>query len=173
MCKLGYKHTPETLAKISATSKGRKWSDENREKQRQRMLGVQRLLGYKHSKESLEKMSKSHLGSKRTLETRKKIGDAQRGEKNHQWKGGISNTPYTVDWTITLKRSIRERDGYQCMVCLNNQGDRAFSVHHIDYDKTNCNPNNLITLCPHCHTKTNSNRVFWEEYFGDIKRRNG
>lgn len=44
---------------------------------------------------------------------------------------------------------------------------RIFSnqVHHIDYNKLNCNPNNLITLCKSCHMKTNFNREYWLDYF--------
>lgn len=87
------------------------------------------------------------------------------GEKNNMWKGGISKYPYPTDWTETLRRSIRERDNYVCQICSKQQGDKAHQVHHIDYDKNNCNPDNLITLCVSCHAKTNSNREYWIEYF--------
>lgn len=40
--------------------------------------------------------------------------------------------------------------------------------NHIDYNKKNCNPKNLITLCRKCHSKTNSNRDYWINYFGDF-----
>lgn len=82
--------------------------------------------------------------------------------KNHpHWKGGISFEPYSIDWTETLKRSIRERDNYTCRIC-NSYGN---TVHHIDYNKKNCNPINLITLCTKCHFKTNHNRRYWKQYF--------
>ena len=42
-------------------------------------------------------------------------------------------------------------------------------IHHIDYDKKNCNENNLITLCLRCHRKTNANRRFWQYYFNFFK----
>ena len=39
-------------------------------------------------------------------------------------------------------------------------------VHHIDYDKTNCDPNNLVSLCDSCHAKTGfGNRERWKMYF--------
>ena len=41
----------------------------------------------------------------------------------------------------------------------------AINVHHIDYDKNNSNPNNLIVLCKGCHAKTNFNREYWGSYF--------
>lgn len=64
-----------------------------------------------------------------------------------------------------LRRAIRERDNYICQMCSALQDKYAFSVHHIDYDKKNCNPDNLITLCRSCHAKTNQKRKYWIEYF--------
>lgn len=90
------------------------------------------------------------------------------GEKHPNWRGGVSAFgEYTTDWTETLRRSIRERDHYTCQMpgCNKQQGDIAHDVHHIDYDKTNCNPNNLVTLCHSCHSKTNFNRKYWIKIF--------
>jgi len=89
-------------------------------------------------------------------------GIYMRGPKCHLWQGGKSFEPYTSDWRNTLKRSIRERDGYTCQICGENP---SLCCHHIDYDKKNCNPTNLITLCRSCHTKTNTNRDYWTNYF--------
>lgn len=83
------------------------------------------------------------------------------GEKNPNWRGGKSFEPYSVDWTETLRRSIRERDNYICQLC----SQYGNSVHHIDYDKKNCNPDNLITLCQKCNSIVNKNRDYWENYF--------
>jgi hypothetical protein len=88
------------------------------------------------------------------------------GDKNHNWKGGISFEPYSVDWTQTLKRSIRERDKYTCQICK-CQPEVLF-IHHIDYNKQNCNSNNLISLCNSCHSKTNYNREYWINYLTNI-----
>lgn len=38
-------------------------------------------------------------------------------------------------------------------------------VHHINYNKRNNNPSNLISLCRRCHSKTNFNREYWLNYF--------
>lgn len=89
------------------------------------------------------------------------------GENNCNWAGGKSLGIYTVDWTKTLRKSIRERDRYICQLCQEAQGDEALCVHHIDYNKKNCNPNNLISLCRSCHAKTISNRKYWKEYFNN------
>ena len=98
-------------------------------------------------------------------ETKLKIANSLRREKSHLWKGGISFEPYSLDWTRTLRRSIRERDHYTCQLCSKQQEDCAHAVHHIDYNKANCNPDNLITLCNSCHSKTSINRDYWIRIF--------
>lgn len=42
-------------------------------------------------------------------------------------------------------------------------------VHHIDYNKQNVDPTNLITLCKHHHMKTNWNRKFWVKLFSNYQ----
>ena len=91
----------------------------------------------------------------------------QSGVNHWNWQGGLSFEPYSTDWTATLKRSIRERDHYVCRLCGALQGDIAFDVHHIFYNKKDCNPEHLITLCRKCHIKTNHNRNYWIKYFND------
>jgi len=101
-----------------------------------------------------------------SIEHKKKLSISKMGKLNPSWCGGMSKPqPYTTDWTDTLKRSIRERDHYTCRVCGKQQGETTFSVHHIDYNKENCSPTNLITLCPNCHSKTNHNRNTWIDFF--------
>jgi len=83
--------------------------------------------------------------------------------KHPNWKGGITLSDRGDAWTEELRTSIRQRDKFVCQICNKN----GFVVHHIDYDKMNNNPNNLITLCQSCHPKTNYNRKKWEVYFND------
>ena len=87
--------------------------------------------------------------------------ETNKGDKHYNWKGGKSFEPYSIDWTETLRRSIRERDKYICQLC-NLYGN---TIHHIDYDKKNCSPNNLINLCIACNSKVNFNRDYWINYF--------
>lgn len=91
----------------------------------------------------------------------------RKGEKSHFWKGGISFEPYSVDWTDDLKESIRKRDDYTCQLCGIHQYEISERIHchHIDYNKKNCNPENLVILCKSCHSKTNYNREYWLKYF--------
>lgn len=86
--------------------------------------------------------------------------------KNHPlWLGGISFEPYGIEFNNCLKEKIRKRDNYQCRICGIKQNGRKLSVHHVDYDKTNNEDWNLITLCDSCHMKTNYNREYWQEHF--------
>ena len=89
------------------------------------------------------------------------FGKSMSGENSRWWKGGISFKPYTTDWTQDLKRAIRKRDKYTCQICGK---EPAICCHHIDYDKKNCNSNNLIILCHSCHSKTNHNRDYWTRF---------
>ena len=103
-------------------------------------------------------------------EIRKKM--IQSGEKAPNWKGGISFEPYSPEWTKVLKNMIRERDKYICQMCGKTQEEqkrkdgRSLTIHHIDYNKMNCNSENLITLCRSCHSRTSSGkREKWKKFF--------
>lgn len=96
-----------------------------------------------------------------SAEVRAKMSASHSGPRCYLWRGGKSFEPYTLDWTKSLKRSIRERDHYTCQSCGAQQGDIAFDVHHIDFDKANSNPENLVTLCKSCHSKTSITRAPW------------
>lgn len=144
--------TEEHKKKISIAHLGRKKSLESRI----RMSKTRKLLGLKPP---------SNLGKKFSEEHKRKIGQNNKGENNYAWKGGISFEPYSLDWTETLRRSIRERDKYTCKICSKQQSNRAHDIHHIDENKKNCNPINLITLCISCHRKTYFNKNKWIKYF--------
>lgn len=167
---LGKHHTKETKQKISFRNKGKIPSEETRRK----MSAWQ--IGKKLSEETKIKISEnaktnpnySMGGKHHTRETKEKLRLSHLGEKGSNWMGGISFEPYSVDWKKTLKRSIRERDRYSCRVCGKQQGEITFHVHHIDYNKKNCEPNNLITLCNKCHSITNSNRTYWEYFLKNM-----
>jgi len=87
------------------------------------------------------------------------------GENHYNWQGGKSYEPYSKDFAPHLKEFIRNRDYRQCKMCGKIEDNGKLDVHHIDYDKNNCHPDNLISLCHDCHVKTNYNREYWIEYF--------
>jgi len=162
----GYKQTQEHTEKVRKSHIGTKQSEATIKKR----MATFKKIGYKPKPPS-PIGNKNWLGRKRTQEEKDKISKnnarywlGKKGENSSGWKGGKSFEPYTTDWTITLKRAIRERDNYICQLC----SQYGNTVHHIDYDKKNCNLNNLITLCRKCNTKVNFNREFWKHYFQSI-----
>ena len=108
-----------------------------------------------HTIKSRIKMSNSHIG-------------LQAMEKHPLWLGGKSFEPYGIEFNRKLKKFIRERDNNTCQECGFTKEQLGYNlhVHHIDYNKKNNNPNNLICLCRNCHLQTNFNRENWTNYFG-------
>ncbi len=148
---LGKHHSEETKKKLSKIKKGQRCSP-NTEFKKDSIPWNKGKKGI-YSKEVLENWSKKRKGK-------------QVGKKHPNWQGGISFEPYTIDWNETLKKAIRERDSYTCQLCGKPQNTKKqHTVHHIDYNKKNCNPDNLITLCHNCHSKTGFNRNKWKKYF--------
>ncbi len=148
---LGHKVSQETRNKISLFHKGR-------------MNG---RLGKKHTEEAKRKMSLSHKGKKLTEEHKRKLSISHQGAKSCLWRGGISFEPYGLEFNENLKEVIRNRDRRKCQICEKTEleNKRRLQIHHIDYNKRNNNPNNLISLCLICHMKTNHNRDYWNSYF--------
>ncbi len=157
---IGFKHSKESRKKISDGLRGRKHSEETKRK-------IGKANKGKTSWKKGIKEGENHKPKFHTKETKKKIRESLKGEKSHLWKGGISFEPYSLEWDETLREVIRNRDRRKCQICRKTEleNKRKLAVHHIDYDKKNCNPNNLITLCHICHIKTNHKREYWLEYF--------
>ncbi|WP_456327960.1 hypothetical protein [Archaeoglobus sp.] len=55
---------------------------------------------------------------------------------------------YKSGFNQKLKRTIKERDDYKCVICGKN---KDLHIHHLDWDPTNNSVDNLITLCSDCH----------------------
>lgn len=112
-----------------------------------------------------------NCGKRYSLERRKKLSEAKKGvydgEKNPNWRGGKSFEPYGLEFNEELKERIRKRDGYVCQECGVSQKelDYKLHVHHIDYDKKNNDPSNLISLCRGCNSKANFKREKWIKHF--------
>lgn len=47
---------------------------------------------------------------------------------------------------------------------------KRLCIHHIDYNKKNNNPDNLITLCIWCHGKTMIQRAMWTFFFQHLHK---
>jgi hypothetical protein len=182
----------EYRRKISLIHKGKIVSEEQKRKQSEAMMGrPSPRKGVHLSEETKQKLRDFNTGKKLSDETKLKISLAGKGKPcwnkgkkysspkqsiamsgsgNSNWKGGISYAPYPQDWCDDLREAIRKRDGYICQECGLHQDElggfhKQLDVHHIDYDKDNLNPINLISLCKSCHAKTNFNREYFKEKY--------
>jgi len=71
---------------------------------------------------------------------------------------------------IIYKEYIKYRDGYRCLnpVCNYLINPSNLVVHHINYNKKDCNPLNLITICNSCNTTANYNRTWHKAWYQAI-----
>ena len=147
---------------------------------------IKGFLGKHHTKCSIDKISVSNKGKKRSEETRKKISISLKGHskpknaysfpKGHKinWIDGSSFLPYIPEFNKEKKLKIRTRDDFICKLCGRTEREeleelnRVLCIHHIDFNKKNCEENNLITLCLRCNVKVNRLREYWTDYFQNI-----
>lgn len=126
--------------------------------------------GKKRTPEMIEKYRECNKGKKLSELTRKKISANQQEIPLEKWEKFISREPYDQKWDNQFKREIRKRDNQICMMCgihrekLNN----PLHIHHINYDKKLSIPENCLSLCNSCHTKTNHNRGHWINFFQSL-----
>jgi hypothetical protein len=96
---------------------------------------------------------------------------SKKGELNNNYVKDRSLIEYTLEWNGQLKESIRKRDDYKCQNCGMTEEEhlivwgQVLHVHHIDYNKKNCQEDNLITTCLQCNIRANFNRDYWQEFY--------
>jgi len=91
------------------------------------------------------------------------------GENSPHWKGGLSTELYCDAWQDKgYKKSIRGRDGNLCQNPYCYKIGAKLHIHHIDYDKKNCRPDNLITICGSCNSKANFDRSWHKIWYKTI-----
>ncbi|MDP3014133.1 MAG: NUMOD3 domain-containing DNA-binding protein [Candidatus Subteraquimicrobiales bacterium] len=167
--RMGKKLSKETRKKMSDNRKGHPTSEETKVKISKSTKGrIGHFTGKKHNKQTKEKLSKIGVERQKTLwndqNYRDHMSSVHSGEKSHNWKGGISFLPYCPKFNTQLKERIRDRDNRTCQLCGTQENDKKLDVHHIHYDKQNCNPD-LIALCHDCNAKSNGNREYYERFF--------
>lgn len=115
------------------------------------------------SDEFRDKVAESFNGEKYKVARIKKISETHR----KRWADvfGVDSwhdIPREYDgFTDAIKKLVRARHGHMCAVCGKTSSGRALDVHHIDYDKKNSDPLNLVPLCRSCHLRTNYHRDFY------------
>lgn len=200
----GLKHSEETKRKMSESHKGKKrlpfskeWKDKIRDnnvhywKGKKRTEETKLKIG-KANKVSIKKlwqnpehrkhMSEIHKGKYLSEETKKKISQAlkgkpqpyKRGEKNGNWKGGLSSLSKRIRNCYKYRQWVSDvltKEDFTCYDCFEKSG--KLEIHH--YPKSfaeilqeykiktleealNCeelwNINNGQILCKKCHDKT-------------------
>jgi hypothetical protein len=181
----GEKRSKEFCERVSKSLKGKKKSEDHKKKLEHTYFkkGIipwnkgrkcpyisgenNPMYGKTHTDESKAKISKIHKGKIIPKDIRIKMGSD--GEKNGNWKGGISYEPYCEVWNdIEYKTSIKERDNYKCKHPDCWENSKILVIHHINYIKKDCSPKNLITLCNSCNSRVNNDREKWMKYFEEI-----
>lgn len=180
----GSKLSEEHKAKIALALKGNMSGKRKRREDEKIAISIGRLkrkasIGYLNSPETRKKMSEAkkgkpswNKGKKASKQARENMSKAMLKRfsivENHpRWLNGKSFEPYTREFTNQLKYKIRQRDNFTCQLCEVKEKDyfQKLSINHIDYDKTNCQESNLITLCRSCNSKVNAKREYWCQYF--------
>lgn len=95
------------------------------------------------------------------------------GSGNCNWGGGLTTDPYCDAWKDKdYKYSVRERDGHRCLnpYCISDHPE-DLNIHHINYNKQDCHPKNLITVCRSCNAKANTDRDWHQSWYQAILMR--
>jgi hypothetical protein len=100
---------------------------------------------------------------------------SHKGKLHCNYKENKIRDEYPIEFSISLKENIKERDNYECQGkdCSMTQEEhymmygRDIEVHHIDYNRKNCKETNLITLCKQCNLRANYNKDYWAQYYFD------
>lgn len=171
--------SPAVKAKISASGRGKTRSSVTRARISAATRGENNpMYGTVPAVETRAKISKSLMGNTRALghhprpETRVKLSIARRGERNSQWRGGISNKRYCYKFNESFRELIRGRFHRRCYTCQKLESanvtkdgvHRKLSVHHCDFNKNSiCNGKDwaFVPLCMKCHRESNNHRHDW------------
>ncbi len=187
MYKKGHKHTKETKLKISNShkgKKGKKHTEETKEKiskalKKFNVNPEERIKKSERIKEFYKNGGTTALNKhwKLSKETRKKQSIRQLGEKNFNWKGGVTAIHICIrelkEYQVWRKKVLK-RDGYKCIKCKNIkelQADHIYPLSKLIKEIKSISKNNDImeqvlkfnplwdinngrTLCFNCHKKT-------------------
>lgn len=133
---------------MSIAAKKRGFFKEYNKTEKHRLKVIKSNQNREVTEETKKKTSKTLTGFKHSEATKMKMKIAKLDnflENPISYKNGKPR--YPAAWEL-FKLEIRKRDNHQCVLC---QSKLNIHGHHIDENKHNINPNNLITLCSKCH----------------------
>jgi len=182
---------PDVICKISEASKAR-WADpQYRQKTIESIkkahsdpalleAGRARMLALWKDPEYRRKQKEARAAARATPEYQEayRKGLANRhnpsGEEHYNWKGGCETwyREYPKDFDANFRLAIRERDGFQCILCGLPEGEQAHICHHIDGRKESADPLNCLLLCRSCHPKVHADfdhyRIAFQTLMGTL-----
>lgn len=183
----GEEEAKEIIEKKRQSLTGYKQSEEHRKKNGE---NKRKYFADPENRKRQSRRLKEFFATEEGIEARKSAGERMRlfmknryeqgfvssmkgrtGERHPNWHGGPALGDYPLNFNEELKTFIKTRDNYICQLCgkteidEKKELDRGLAVHHIDHDRQNCEPENLITLCCSCNSKVNYSREFWTNFF--------
>ncbi|HET9867549.1 MAG TPA: HNH endonuclease, partial [Nitrospira sp.] len=135
-----------------------------------RKYGLQKPMGsWSTGRIPWNKGRRYTAGWNHTPESRRSFSEQKRGDKNPQWRGGITKHAITIRRGVDeLRPQLLERDRYRCRLC--GSRSRQLDMHHIipvwarpdlvlDLD-------NIATVCRACHLTMAGREMEYAERFG-------
>ena len=163
---LGKHHTEASKKKISESNKGKNSGRVLSQEEIQRRTESRRKNGWNKNPEltSLrmsQNNARANLGKKQSIETRLKRAEALKGDKNHNWKGGVYQPNNRIRKSLEYqiwRLEILKRDDYTCQICGKRGG--KLQADHIKpfalFPELRFELPNGRTLCIACHRKTDT-----------------
>lgn len=131
--------------------------------------GLQKPMGsWSAGKTPWNKGKKYTAGWTHTPEIRLRLSKAKMGEKNPQWRGGITKEAIKTRRGVNaLRPQIMKRDDYRCRLC---RGKKRLEMHHIVPVWARPDlvlvPENIVTICRACHLRTYGREMEYAAKFG-------
>lgn len=139
-------------------SKKRKQTEETKEKLRIKSKELWRNPEY------LEKMKKRESGIRKFTEEDRKKAAAKSAEKaKERTKKALEENKYENLTVKSRRQVLLEESSYFCEVCGNKEwlGEPIWlEIHHIDGNNKNNVRENLMVVCPNCHSSIDKNYRF-------------
>lgn len=168
----------ETRKRMAKAHIGKILSKETKRKISKRIKGNTPWKGKRHSEETKRKLSKLKSGKNHPFfgkrgkgtpnwgkghseESKKRMSESSSGVNHPRWKGGIKMCPYSFGFNENLREKIRNQFNGECVISLQKEARKKLSVHHINGDKNDHRPENLIPLQGWAHSMIHADEEFW------------